>query len=968
MPGKSSLTTKQQENLRLLNALRESEFLRELTALLASSLDLSSILQVLIKRTTEVCSVERCAVWLMKEPEDQLISTMYHLSRPDLKKEVTLEAEQYWYEHPLPASNPIIRLLRTNNGLLTVENLAAEPGMRTMAEKFLVQSVLLVALVREGRLVGIMSLDNPGKTTLFTSEQQQLARAIGQQAAIAIGNAQLYEQAQTERKRAEQLFERAQSIYQVTKAVNSGTELFSVLDIATREIINSLNADGGAIALMKENCLSIISSTQLYPSTKRIFTDPSLKDLPHCYSVASNEKSAFVTNTEVEKKEKRWYRRWGLRDFMVIPLLLGTTDSEKTVDDVKITPDTTHCIGFVFINYNRCDQYPSPGGFAFAQEIATLCALAIEKDRILAEAHQAEALATQRANTLDAVFDAMTEGLIVLNLDGQVISSNKTASRFLGIPIATRHHLTAFLKNYPTHTLFGQSITQEDFPLSRALRGENIRGERFITTRADGSERTIEVNIAPLFDNEGNKTAIVSAFRDITEQIRVEQRIRGALETMLHAVEAVSGVRDIREILHKVLQMTLMALNCEYGIVQLYDSQRQTFTPLLSMGFPVSSRKKTLKKQATDDKYVTFRSQLLEGHATLIASEQCPHYPTSSKRNLVLAAPIMHNENLLGVMILDRTPIKVTLKDAGQGNIPFQAAKRDFTLWDMAVVEGIAQFAGLVIEEAHWQQEAEMARTNEAAMRESNALKDEFLAITAHEFRTPLTVILAHSQMTLRILRRTAENEYFDKNKLTESITIIEEQAHQLTNIVNTFLEVTRLNRGQITLKMEDVDLAEIARQAVSAHSATTNDHTITCLTRASSYPYLVQGDSARLLQIFANLLQNAIKYSPFGGSITVSLQQRKETMGKEVIEVCVEDHGIGIPLEAQPRLFERFYRAPNIEGSKTRGIGLGLYVVAELLRLHGGTILVESSGVLGEGSRFIFILPALERDISSVG
>jgi GAF domain-containing protein len=266
-----------------------------------------------------------------------------------------------------------------------------------------------VALVREGRLVGIMSLDNPGKATLFTSEQQQLARAIGQQAAIAIGNAQLYEQAQTERKRAEQLFERAQSIYQVTKAVNSGTELFSVLDIATREIISSLNADGGAIALMKENCLSIISSTQLHPSTKRIFTEPTLRDLSHCYSVATNEKSAFVTNKAVEKKEKRWYRRWGLRDFMVIPLLLGTTDSEKTVDEVKITPDTTHCIGFVFINYNRYDQYPSSGSFAFAQEIATLCALAIEKDRILAEAHQSEALATQRANTLDAVFDARAD-------------------------------------------------------------------------------------------------------------------------------------------------------------------------------------------------------------------------------------------------------------------------------------------------------------------------------------------------------------------------------------------------------------------------------------------------------------------------------------------------------------------------------------------------------------------------------
>jgi signal transduction histidine kinase len=81
---------------------------------------------------------------------------------------------------------------------------------------------------------------------------------------------------------------------------------------------------------------------------------------------------------------------------------------------------------------------------------------------------------------------------------------------------------------------------------------------------------------------------------------------------------------------------------------------------------------------------------------------------------------------------------------------------------------------------------------------------------------------------------------------------------------------------------------------------------------------------------------------------------------------VCVADKGIGIPQEALPRLFERFYRAQNMQGSKTKGIGLGLYVVAELLHMQGGTIHAESSGILGEGSRFIFTLPAIESDIKT--
>jgi signal transduction histidine kinase len=157
----------------------------------------------------------------------------------------------------------------------------------------------------------------------------------------------------------------------------------------------------------------------------------------------------------------------------------------------------------------------------------------------------------------------------------------------------------------------------------------------------------------------------------------------------------------------------------------------------------------------------------------------------------------------------------------------------------------------------------------------------------------------------------------------------------------------------------------------------------------------MVMGDSARLFQVLVNLVQNAIKYSPLGGPVTVRLCQRiingynedsaaaeiKAAVGEDAnniqaatnvpqarrsIEVAVEDRGIGIPQDAQARLFERFYRAPNIQGNKVRGIGLGLYLVAELLRMHGGTIRVESSGVLGEGSRFVFTLPALERDVNT--
>ncbi len=291
---------------------------------------------------------------------------------------------------------------------------------------------------------------------------------------------------------------------------------------------------------------------------------------------------------------------------------------------------------------------------------------------------------------------------------------------------------------------------------------------------------------------------------------------------------------------------------------------------------------------------------------------------------------------------------------------------REFSIWDMAVIEGIAQLAGLAIEQTRWQQEAMSARSSEEAMREANALKDEFLAITAHEFRTPLTVVLAHSQVALRVLRKMTDQDVVPR--LRDSLSIIEEQAHQLTNIVTTFLEVAQINRGQLTLKVAPVNLADIVKQVVTNHSATSTEHEIRYEIAPSDHPYMVMGDNARLVQVLANLLQNALKYSPLGGPVTISLCQYLNDTNDandkhRTIELHVIDKGIGIPKDAQSRLFERFYRASNIDGSKTKGIGLGLYIVDALIKMHSGTIRAESSGILGEGSRFVITLPTLESE-----
>ncbi len=976
-----------QEHTQLRKALRESELLLEISELLASSLDPTHILQVLVKRTTDVCDVHRCAVWLLNQDQTRFLPAAYHFSTDSMSRKTLQVADRMWHNFTLLFHDPIVQRLLQENGLLVIEDLLSIESMHKLAEKFFVRSMLLVALVRENRVVGIMTLDNPAKLFTFTHDQQQLARAIGQQAAVAIDNARLYEQAQTERQRAEKLIKRVQSINLVAMAVNSGQDLEKVLLIATRHLVEGLKAQSAAISILEANVLTatntIFSSSFTLPSgAPSHFT---LSDLPHCHEGACSGNLLFVPQDQLERLERQWFQQLGMGHVLIVPLMIGNQDTQE--QELRISTQTLanqlqHCIGFAFVNYEHLSDRPGAGRRAFARDMAAQCAHAIEKARILNAMRNAASLATERANTLDTVLNAMTEGIIVFDMQGQVMLHNNTYAHFAELTPNINTHLPSYLKSHPVYTFFGHAIQPEDHPLTRALRGERIHGERFLSRKKDGSEDAFEVNIAPLFDSHGQQIGIVCAFRDITEHVRAEQRIRRALDTMLHAIEAVSGLTDIREMLYRVLAMTLAAMNCQRGVVQLYNQELQKFTPLLSIGFLLGEAEQWLEEQRywlepADYQYSDTYAQLLAGRATLVDTQQYSDHSHENINTTILAAPLTHNNCLLGVLLLDRSKASTTKHDSQQDTTSSSLPSSEFTPWDMAVIEGIAQFAGLAIEQTHWQQEAERARTRESNALNESSLKDEFLAITAHEFRTPLTVVLAHSQMIGRLLKKSPQVAPELRSRFNESLSFIEEQAHQLTNIVNTFLEVTRLNRGQITLNLETLNLEDIAKEAIKNHQDALKNHQDaitnhgTALTKHNIHyyvdpanrPYLLKGDKIRLFQIFGNLLQNAIKYSPLGGPITVSISLAHANTNDHQcnIEVCIEDKGIGVPKDAQPYLFERFYRAHNIGGSQTRGVGLGLYVVSEILHLHNGTIRVESNGIAGEGSRFIFMLPALE-------
>ena len=223
--------------------------------------------------------------------------------------------------------------------------------------------------------------------------------------------------------------------------------------------------------------------------------------------------------------------------------------------------------------------------------------------------------------------------------------------------------------------------------------------------------------------------------------------------------------------------------------------------------------------------------------------------------------------------------------------------------------------------------------------------REQFLSIASHELRTPLTPLLGYTSMLQQSLAQTDGRQ----RKLVETIA---RQATRLNTLIGSLLDVSRLQRGQFALERRPLDLAALTTQVVDDSRLTLPPsgarHILTVEASDALVPVLA--DAERLEEVLHNLLGNAVKYSPQGGTVRVRVARQD---GEALLEVA--DEGIGIPTAAQARLFEAFYRAGNI-GPTTSGFGLGLYIVQEIVQRHGGRVEVDSSE--GHGTTVRVVLP----------
>jgi PAS domain S-box-containing protein len=227
--------------------------------------------------------------------------------------------------------------------------------------------------------------------------------------------------------------------------------------------------------------------------------------------------------------------------------------------------------------------------------------------------------------------------------------------------------------------------------------------------------------------------------------------------------------------------------------------------------------------------------------------------------------------------------------------------------------------------------------------RQAEELKSTFVSVVSHELKTPVALIKGYAET----LRR--EDADWDRETMEESLDVIAQEADHLTNLIDDLLQAGRIQAGGLQLEPTDVNLPRLVEKVVDGFRTQTDVHTFE-LDFPPDFP-LVWGDPERLREVLSNLINNAVKYSPEGG--TVWIGGRTDRKG---VTVYVADQGIGIPAEEQGRIFDRFHRVDSSLRRSTEGTGLGLYLVKAVVEAHGGRVWVESAP--GRGSIFMFALP----------
>jgi PAS domain S-box-containing protein len=361
--------------------------------------------------------------------------------------------------------------------------------------------------------------------------------------------------------------------------------------------------------------------------------------------------------------------------------------------------------------------------------------------------------------------------------------------------------------------------------------------------------------------------------------------------------------------------------------------------------------------EGADRPYLLFIEQMQQGVATLHADGAIVY----CNRRLSEIVGVVH-EKVVGallrdfVVLDDRAAFDAMFREGpGTAGGEVRLRKPDGELVPVHLMSHVLpldsrKLIGVFVTDLTAQKQHEQLAAAQAALREADRRKNEFLATLAHELRNPLAPI----RNAVTILRLAGG----DEDVVQATSEMLERQVRQMVRLVDDLLDISRITRNKIELRKERVDLAGVIEQAVECARPLCSDMDHELSVSLPKEPVFIDGDPVRLTQVFANLLDNGCKYMDRGGriSLTVTLSPR-EVDGSGEVSVRVRDQGMGIAADQLTRIFDMFTQVDSSLERARSGLGIGLTLVASLVQMHGGRVEVHSDGE-GKGSEFTVHLP----------
>jgi two-component system CheB/CheR fusion protein len=534
---------------------------------------------------------------------------------------------------------------------------------------------------------------------------------------------------------------------------------------------------------------------------------------------------------------------------------------------------------------------------------------------------ESEAHLRESASRLRAIFDGTCEFIGLLSAEGRILESNRAALEWVGCTPEQVVGQYFWESPWWQHTAGANEQVRQ--AVQRAANGEIVRQE--VTLGGPHGTGVFDFSLYPVLDEHGRVTAIVPEGRDITERIRATRelwrRYRDG-QTLTEVSRTLVGAFDFDQVTSIVCRAVRDLTGADGATFVLREGDRVRYVDEDGVGalwkgqvFPIES-------------CISGWAMLHSETAVIADVFEDPRIPHAAYRPTFVRSLVM-------------TPVGPGVPVASIG--AYWSARHEASPYEVELLRSLASAADLALAGVRAYHDARRAR---AEAEQANRLKDQFLATLSHELRNPLNSIVGFSELLLRA------PEALLVPLVAQAATAIHANARAQARLINDLLDLSRLQTGKLALERHPVELGPLVRDAVEAACAQAAEKELLLRVELAGTPLQVNADHVRMQQIVWNLVNNAIKFTPRGGQVSVRLG---EAAGNA--ELVVEDTGEGIAPEFLPHVFEMFRQADAGTTRAHGGLGIGLALVRQLCELQGGRVEAESSG-LGCGSRFIVQLP----------